>query len=187
MKKLLGILFAAILVVGCTASNEEQPKTGDEENITIDKEQQALSMQVLTADEEKGVTLEEARYQQLSGLLEANPDIGVADDFSLHAIDLLETTAGGSAMLFLGINRLEKGIKNITLEYTLGVETNGTVNYIFNREKVDLSESFAGVIQPNHAIPFTLPVTPEGSELLQLMTEENKTMKIENAKFELVK
>lgn len=69
----------------------------------------------------------------------------------------------------------------------MGVETEDTVKYVFNREKVDLSESFAGVIQPNHAIPFTVPVTPEGKELLQLMTEENKTVKIENAKFELEK
>ncbi|WP_421101586.1 hypothetical protein ACOKXV_16410, partial [Sporosarcina psychrophila] len=76
---------------------------------------------------------------------------------------------------------------NITLEYTLGVETEDTIKYVFNREKVDLSESFAGVIQPNHAIPFTVPVTPEGNELLQLMTKEKKTMKIENAKFELEK
>jgi len=176
MKKLFGILFAVLLLVGCSTTNSEQPKAEDEE-------QQALSMQVLKADEENGVTLEEEMYQELSGLVEANPDIGVADDFSLHAIDLVETSAGESVMLFLGINRLEKGIKNITLEYTLGVETEGTVKYILNREKVDLSESFAGVIQPNHAIPFT----QEGSELLQLMTEENKTMKIENAEFILVK
>lgn len=78
-------------------------------------------------------------------------------------------------------------IYNITLEYTLGVETEDTIKYVFKSEKVDLSESFAGVIQPNHAIPFTVPVTPEGKELLQLMTEENKTVKIENAKFELEK
>lgn len=187
MKKLLGVLFFAILLVGCNATNDERPKTGDEQNVKKVKEQQALSMQVLKADEENGVTLEEEMYQQLSGLVEANPDIGVAEDFSIHAIDLVEKSPGESVMLFLGINRLEKGIKNITLEYTLSIETEGTVKYVFNREKVDLSESFAGVIQPNHAIPFTVPVTPEGKELLQLMTEENKTVKIENAKFELGK
>lgn len=90
-------------------------------------------------------------------------------------------------MLFLGINKLEMGIKDITLEYTLGVETDGKVEYIFDSEEINLLEPFAGVIQPNHAIPFTVPVTPEGKELLQLMTEENKTVKIENAKFELEK
>ncbi|WP_338655077.1 hypothetical protein V6B14_03095 [Sporosarcina psychrophila] len=185
MKKLLRILFAAILLVGCNGDNDQKPQTGEEENVKKEIEQQALSMQVLKVDEENGVTLEEEMYQQLSGLVEVNPDIGVAEDFSIHAIDFVEKSAGESVMLFLGINRLEKGIKNITLEYTLGVEMEGTVKYVFNREKVDLSESFAGVIQPNHAIPFTLPVTPEGKELLQLMTKENKTMKIENAKFEL--
>jgi len=187
MKKLLGILFAVILLVGCSATNSEQPKAEDEENVKKEEEKQALSMQVLKADEENGVTLEEEMYQELSGLVEANPDIGVADDFSLHAIELVETSTGESVMLFLGINRLDKGIKNITLEYTLGVETEETVKYLLKSEEVNLSESFAGVIQPNHAIPFTLPVTPEGRELLQLMTSENKTMKIENAKFELVK
>lgn len=187
MKKLLGILFAAILLVGCNADNDQKPQTGEEENVKKEIEQQALSMQVLKADEENGVTLEEEMYQQLSGLVEANPDIGVAEDFSIHAIDFVEKSACESVMLFLGINRLEKGIKNITLEYTLGVETEDTIKYVFKSEKVDLSESFAGVIQPNHAIPFTVPVTPEGKELLQLMTEENKTVKIENAKFELEK
>ncbi|WP_342514989.1 hypothetical protein MKY34_09850 [Sporosarcina sp. FSL K6-1522] len=187
MKKLLGILFVAILLVGCNATNEEQPKTGDEENVEKDKEQQALSMQVLKADEENGVTLENEMYQQLSGLVEENPEIGVADDFSIHGIDLVKTSAGESVMLFLGINRLEKGIKDITLEYTLGVETEGTVKYVFDREEINLLEPFAGVIQPNHAVPFTVPVTAEGEKLLQLMTDENKTAKIENAKFELEK
>ena len=187
MKKLLGILFAAILVVGCNATNDEQPKTGDEENVKKDKEQQMLSMQVLKADEANGVTLEEEMYQQLSGLIEANPDIGVADDFSIHGIDLVKTKEGESVMLFLGINKLEKGIKDITLEYTLGVETDGKVEFIFDSEEINLLEPFAGVIQPNHAIPFTVPVTPEGEELIHLMTEENKTMKIENATFELEK
>ncbi|MER2090551.1 MAG: hypothetical protein ABS920_12495 [Sporosarcina sp.] len=187
MKKLFVMLFAAILLAGCNADNDQKPKTGEEENVKKEKEQQALSMQVLKADEENGVTLEAEMYQQLAGLVEANPDIGVADDFSIHAIDLVKTSAGESVMLFLGINKLEKGIKDITLEYTLGVETEGTVKYVFDREEIKLLEPFAGVIQPNHAVPFTVPVTPEGEKLLQVMTEENKTMKIENAKFELEK
>ena len=187
MKKLLGILFIAILVVGCSAADDKQQKTVEKESVKEDKEQEVLSIQVLKADEENGVTLEEEMYQQLTGLVEANPNIGVAEDFSIHAIDLVKTNTGESAMLFLGINRLEEGIKNITLEYTLGVETEETVKYVFDREEISLLESFAGIIQPNHAIPFTVPVTPEAEEVLQLMTEENKTMKIENAKFELEK
>ncbi|CAM3229644.1 hypothetical protein FITA111629_11245 [Filibacter tadaridae] len=189
MKKLLGVLFLAILLVGCNADDEQQKK-GDEVNVEEDKgkqEEPALSMQLLKADEENGVTLEEEMYQQLAGLVEANPDIGVAEDFSVHAIDLVETATGEKVMLFLGINRLEKGIKDIKFDYTLGVETEGSVKYVFDRKEVELSESLAGVIQPNHAIPFTVPVTPEGQELLQLMTEENKVLKLENAKFDLEK
>ena len=187
MKKLLGILIVAILLVGCSAADDKEQKIVDEGKVKEVKEQQALSMQVLKADKEKGVTLEEEMYQQLSVLVEANPDIGVAEDFSIHGIDLVETNTGESVMLFLGINRLEKGIKNITLEYTLGVETDGTVEYVFNGEEINLLESYAGIIQPNHAIPFTVPVTPEGEELLRLMTEDNKIIKIENASFELDK
>ena len=187
MKKLLGILIVALLLVGCSAADDKEQKIVDEGKVKEVKEQQALSMQVLKADEENGVTLEEEMYQQLSGLVEANPNIGVPEDFSIHGIDLVKTNTGESVMLFLGINRLEKGVKNITLEYTLGVETEGTVEYIFNGEEINLLEPFAGTIHPNHAIPFTVPVTPEGEELLRLMTEENKTMKIENATFELEK
>lgn len=187
MKKLLGILFVAILLVGCNISIEKQQKTTDEENVKKNKEQQALTLQVLKVDEENGVTVEDGTYQELSGLLEANPTIGVADDFSIHALDLKKTEDGRSVMLFLGINRLEKGIKDITLEYTLGVETEGTLKYIFNREEIILPAQYAGVIQPNHAIPFTLPLTQEGEELLKLLTKENKVMKIDNATYELQK
>lgn len=187
MKKLLGILFAAILLVGCNTSNDKQQKIADEGNVKKDKEQQALSLQVLKVDEENGATLEDEIYQELSGLIEANPTIGAPDDFSIHAFDLVKTNDGRSVMLFLGFNRLEKGIKDITLEYTLGIETEGTVEYVFNREEIILPERYAGVIQPNHAIPFTLPLTPEGEKVLQLMTKENTVMKIDNATYELEK
>lgn len=172
MKKLLITLLFALLLIGCTAENDDE---------------QALAMQLLKADEDNGVTLEEEMYQQLTGLVEENPSLGVTDDFSVHAIDLVEKADGESVFLFLGINRLEKPIKNITLEYTLGIETEGSVDYIIEGYEVDLSETFAGVIQPNHAIPFTIPVTPEGKEHLQLITEENKVVKTENAKYELEK
>lgn len=187
MKKLLGLLFIAILLMGCNASDDKQQKTTDEENVKKNKEPQPLTLQVLKVDEENGVTVEDGIYQELSGLVEANPTIGVADDFSIHALDLEKTEDGRSVMLFLGINRLEKGIKDIKLEYTLGVETKGTLKYIFNREEIILPAQYAGVIQPNHAIPFTLPLTPEGEKVLQLMTEENKVIKIDNAKFKLEK
>ena len=177
--------FIAIVLLGCSPAGDKQDEIVDEEYIKEDKKQQALSMQVLKADEENGITLEEEMYQQLSVLVEANPDIGVDDDFSIHGINIVKTNTGESVMLFLGINRLEQGIKNIALEYTLGIETEGTVEYIFNREVINLLESYAGVIQPNHAIPFTVPFTQGGEELLRLMTEENKTIKIENATFEL--
>lgn len=88
-------------------------------------------------------------------------------------------------MFFLGFNRLEQPIKNITFEYTLGVDTGDGVEYVLEKERVELPEPFAGTIQPGHAIPFTVPVTPEGAEILQSITEENKVVKLENADFEL--
>ncbi|MEK3889231.1 hypothetical protein [Bacillus sp. FSL K6-3431] len=181
MRKLVIILFLAIMLVGCSLANKSE-KVG---SVDKEKEQQAIAMQLLRADEGNGVTLENEMYQQLTGLVEANPDIGVADDFSIHPIDLVDTKAGESVLLFLGINRLEKPIKNIKFEYTSGVETEGSVDYVFDREEVDLSESFAGIIQPGHAIPFTIPVNEKGEALFQLMTEENKIVKLENATFEL--
>ncbi|MBO0589741.1 hypothetical protein [Sporosarcina sp. E16_8] len=187
MKKLLGTLFVGLLLVGCNTDNDQKSKTGEEENVGKEIEQQALSMQVLKVDEENGVTVEDGIYKELTGLLEANPTIGVANDFSIHALDLEKTKEGRSVILFLGINRLEKGIKDITLEYTLGVETEGTVEYVFNREEIILPARYAGVIQPNHAIPFTLPLTPKGEELLEIMTKENKVMSIDNATYELEK
>ena len=44
----------------------------------------------------------------------------------MHAIDFVETVDGESVLLFLGINRLEQPIKNITLEYSLGAKVEGS-------------------------------------------------------------
>lgn len=184
MKKRLIILFFVIMLVGCNDPDNEQSKKGTEENLTKEQEHPPLAMQLLKADEENGVTLDEELYQQLAGIVEENPMIGVADDFSVHAIDFVETVDGESVLLFLGINHLERSIKNITFDYTLGIQTKDSAEFIIEGQEVDLSDTFAGVIQPNHAIPFTIPVRPEGEALLQLMNEGNKIMKIENAEFE---
>lgn len=188
MKRSLILLFAAVMLAGCNESEEkDEPKEegGQEEVTQQSSETKPIEIQLLKADKENGVTLDNEMYQQLSTFLEANPEIGVKDDFSVHPLTLANQTEGGQVMFFLGINRLDQPIKNITFDYSVGIDSGSGVEYALEDERVELLEPFAGTIQPGHAIPFTVPVTPEGAELLQTITEENKVVELENADFEL--
>ena len=73
MKKLFIVLFFAIMLVGCNAANNDQPKKGVKENVNKnvnkEKEEQALAMQLLKTDEDNGVTLDEELYQQLYSMV----------------------------------------------------------------------------------------------------------------------
>lgn len=188
MKKTATLLTLAFLLAGCSeqAGKNETPAEVHEE-AAEQKKATPVAMQLLNADEENGVTLENEMYQQLDDFLNDNPNIGVADDFSVHPLTLANQSDAGQVMFFLGINRLDQPIKNITFDYSLGMDTAEGVKYALKNERVELLEPFAGTIQPGHAIPFTVPITPEGAERLQSITEDNKVVELENADFELVK
>ena len=187
MKRTAMFLTLTVLLAGCgDQADSDQPEVKEEqEAVSQEQEMEPVEIQVLKADEENGVTLENGMYQQLSAFLESNPEVGVPDDFGVHPLTLANQTEGGQAMFFLGVNRLEQPIKNITFDYTLGVDTGNGIAYVLEKERVELLEPFAGTIQPGHVIPFTVPVTPEGAEVLGSITEENKVVKLENANFEL--
>lgn len=87
------------------------------------------------------------------------------------ALNALEPATGGHIRESFLQSEIESGLSEIAS--------------ITGSERVELPEPFAGTIQPGHAIPFTVPVTPEGAEILQSITEENKVVKLENADFEL--
>ncbi|MEK5067107.1 hypothetical protein [Sporosarcina sp. FSL K6-1508] len=51
-----------------------------------------------------------------------------------------------------------------------------------------LSNDFSiNTIQPNHAVPFSLNITPEQEVLIDTLEQDNQVVKMENFKFESVK
>ncbi|SIT66024.1 hypothetical protein [Edaphobacillus lindanitolerans] len=184
-RRLMALTLSLSLIAGCSTGNGKEVQTEKGAKVPQNENEPALQIQVLKADEENGLTEENEMYQQLSSLLEANPGLGVPEDFSVHALNLVPTQSGGNSLLFFGINRLDQPIRNIEFDYTLGIEENGEQKLVLDKEHVELTEGETGSIQPAHAIPFTIDVTSEGSEILKNMTEENKIVKLENVKYEL--
>ena len=91
-------------------------------------------------------------------MITENPDIGLENDFSIYIVDIVDSGTEDAALLFLGINRLDESIKGITFDYTLGLDDG---SFVWEGAEVTLSEEDAGIIQPNHAVPFSLGITPE--------------------------
>lgn len=155
-----------------------------EETNGTDGSEEGLKLQVLKGDEEAGVTLEDGLYGELNKIVQENPTIGIADDFSLYVVNTIHDDQGNSRLVLLGINRLPVAIKNFTFDYTLGNKDN---EYVWEKQGVKMNEAEAGILEPNSALPIVLDITEEQLELLKSLTEENQVMAIENFKFEEVK
>jgi len=110
--------------------------------------------------------------------VEANPELGAENDFSLFSIESDGNfNEGVTEVLFLGINRLDDPIKNIQFDFTLGA-TDG--DYVWEEEPVQLPEEVFGAIEPNHAMPILLEVTEEEFEIFNTISEENQIFEMEN-------
>lgn len=184
MKKILFVLTVALLFLAGCASKDDNKQQEAEEKVDKTVEQETLSLQLLKTDEEAGVTIENSEvYKELNRMITENADMGLANDFSINIIDIVDSGTENASLLFLAINRLDEPMKNITFDYTLGHD-NG--EFVWEDVEVDLTEQDTGIIQPNHAVPFTLSITAEQEALIDILEQDNQVVKMDNFKFESV-
>ena len=194
MKKLLllTVLLLTLVIAACSDSDADNT-TGDQniENTATEEDDQEetevagevedLNLQLQKADEEAGVTVENnAVYSALAAEVEADPQMGVPNDFSLYPFDIAEFEDGSTSIIFLAINRLEDGIKNVSFNLTFG---NQDEEYLFQNLEVALPEEQFGVIETDSSVPFLIDITPEEEAFFATLDMEN--VHLEMANFEL--
>ncbi len=168
-----------------TNRTETNGTEGDSQSGETDGSEQGLKLQVLKGDQEAGVTLENSElYRELNKIIQKNPAIGVADDFSLYIVNTIHDDQGESRLVLFGINRLPVAIKNFSFKYTLGNKDN---EYVWEKQRVKMNEEEAGILEPNSALPIVLELTEEQEELLKSLDNDNQVMVIDDFTFEEVK
>lgn len=185
LKKVMNVIMMAMLLglIACSSNGEEQAE-GDKNVEQHDEsaEKEPLTLQVLKGDEEAGATIENNNiYNELNQYVQAHPDIGLENDFSLYIVNTIQNESGDSSLVMLGINRLPTPIKNISFDFTLG---NKDGEYVWENFEVTMDEETAGVLNENSTFPIVLSLTDEQKELLRSLNQENQVMKIENFQYE---
>jgi len=186
MRKLLfSIIFVwSLVVVGCgTDSNNNE--TENDQSIAKDKElnpdeteKEPLTLQLLKADEDAGMTLENNEiYQWIQAEIDADPFMGDEDDLSLYPFDIVESEDGSSSLMFLVINRLDNPIQNLIFSLTFG---NDEGEYIFDDVVVDLPETYLGILDKNGVVPILVDMDAADEELFQSLTLDNVYLKLDN-------
>ncbi|MBU8564979.1 hypothetical protein [Virgibacillus pantothenticus] len=140
-------------------------------------------MELQKQDMDVGMTIENNEiYSVLDEAIKADPKMGVPNDFSLYPFDISVNPDGSRSILFLAINRLKDPIKNITFDMTFG---NKEGEYIYENEKLVLTEDEFGILNPDSAIPFMLDVTPEQEQLFNRLTKDNVHLEMANFKMDV--
>lgn len=143
-----------------------------------------LQLQVQKADEEAGITIENNEiYSQLAEVIKADPKAGIPNDFSVYPHDIVYNEDGSSSVLFIGVNRTDRPIRNISFDLTLG-DNDG--NYIFEGQEVLLDENSVGVLQQDSAVPFLLGITKEDEDIFKTLNESNVDIRLDNAQVDFV-
>ncbi|API93677.1 MULTISPECIES: hypothetical protein [Virgibacillus] len=199
MKKLLMLITVALLflLVACSNNSKENESEQPSENTEAQSnkgegnEQKTnehaggqmndLKLELQKQDMDVGMTIENNEiYSVLDEAIKADPKMGVPNDFSLYPFDISVNPDGSRSILFLAINRLKDPIKNITFDMTFG---NKEGEYIYENEKLVLTEDEFGILNPDSAIPFMLDVTPEQEQLFNRLTKDN--VHLEKANFKM--
>jgi hypothetical protein len=143
-----------------------------------------LKLHIQKVDQEAGITAENNDlYSQLNEVIKADPKAGIPNDFSVYPHDIVYFDDGSSSVLFIGVNRLDAPIRNISFDLTLG---NKSGEYIFDAEPVALTEDFIGILEKDSAVPFLIEITPEEEALFMELTEDNVELRLDNANIDLV-
>ncbi|WP_106496028.1 hypothetical protein [Lentibacillus sp. Marseille-P4043] len=163
---------------------ETQAKEKTNSNEEAADEVDNLVLQLQKQDEEAGVTVESnSIYSILDEAIKADPQMGVPNDFSLYPFDISINPDGSHSIIFLAINRLKDPIKNVSFNMTFG---NKNGEYIWEDSETSLPEKQFGVIQPDHAVPYMLDVTPEQEKIFDGLTNDNVYLKVNNFNMDVV-
>lgn len=197
MKKVLlySVLFLTLILVACSDSDQadtagkqnegkNETKTEEQENAEVGGEMEPLKLQMQKGDEEAGVTLENSGiYSALAEAVEAEPQMGLPNDFSLYPFDISENEDGSSSLIFLAINRIQDGMQNVSFNLTMG---NQDGEYIFQDVEIYMPEEQFGIIEPDSSVPFLIDITPEEEELYLTLDMDNIHWEITNFEMETV-
>lgn len=174
-KRIMVMLMVLFVLTGCSFPMN----FGDDS-----EKKEDLTLQLTNVDEKAGGTLDgDETYQQLNQLIQENPDLGAANDFSVYTVNPYQLETGESTLLLLGINRLPKAIHNIHFRFILKDEDG---DYIYKDLPVHLTESEIGTFQPNKAMPFTVNISEEQMEQLNNLDVENSTLELNDFEYEEV-
>ncbi len=193
MKRLSALLAISLLffLASCSeasSGNKTEKSKNNDAKTAINNETKAkadLNLQVAKSDESKGVTIENNQlYQLVNNQIKKDPKAGEDNVFGMYAVDVLTKDSGQKAFLFMAINRIHKPIKNISFDFTLG---NKAGEYVWNKSKLNLSETRIGVLQPNSAVPILVLLTNEQYKLVKGMKKEDSVMEIGKLKYEIAK
>ncbi|GEM_PF-3491720 len=187
------MLFLTLILAACSDSDQadakqnegkNETKTEEQENAEAGGEMEPLKLQIQKGDEEAGVTFENSGiYSALAEAVEAEPQMGLPNDFSLYPFDISENEDGSSSLIFLAINRIQDGIKNVSFNLTMG---NQDGEYIFQDVEIYMSEEQFGIIEPDSSVPFLIDITSEEEELYLTLDMENIHWEITNFEMEIV-
>lgn len=166
-----------------TNNNNDDLMSGNDDNDTnqtsseADGDKADLTLQLTKIDEEAGTVIEENDvYQELNKFVKANPKHGEANDLSIYVVNTLHNDQGDHLIL-LAINRLDKPVKNISFNYTLGTNDG---ELIFDQEPIVIGENDFGEIEVNHAMPFTLQVNEDQLEIMKKIDDQNQHIEFDN-------
>src|SRR5699024_2979057 len=199
---MLAAVMTMLFVVGCGAQTDngadntnddtDTTETTDTTDTTVDEgeaedeggedveqnENGELTLQVLQADQNEGITIENNElYQILQEAVDADPLMGDPNDLSLFPFDIVEYDDGSSSLIMLVINRLDNPIRNLIITLTFG---NDEGDYIFDDHLVDLPEEYLGVLDTEGVVPILLDIEDGDEELFNTLTLENVYLKLDD-------
>lgn len=154
MRKYSGILIVtliSLILMSCASVNERK-------QAAIKEKKPELSLHTLAKHDD--IELDEYQTELYEGIkhrIHEQPEMGAPEEFTLKSYRLFENYQGRN-YVFLGVNRLNKPIKNISFHLTVGDEQG---NKIWDKQTVFLSVEDTGIIPANSVVPILLPVTHE--------------------------
>lgn len=180
LKRLLLLIFVvciSILISACSPTNEKKQAAVKSD---------PLSLQVLAVHDRDDVEMDEYHLELYEGIkhtIQQNQEMGLPGEFSLQSYRVFENYQG-PFYVFLGINRMDKPIKNVSFEMDLG---DNTGNMLWKNDTIYLSEEETGVIAPNKVVPIMLPITDEIVEKAETVDFDNLKMEMTNFEYEEMK
>lgn len=145
----------------------------------------AVTLQVLKMDQDIGLTLTNNEfYEEMKTVVEADPFMGEEGQFSLFPYSIVDNDTDTSAMLVLLINRLNKPIRSVSFDVTLG---NNDKEYVFKETKVDLSEDYLGILDKDAVVPVFLQVEKQAADLFYTLDPNDMLLRLDNFTAEFVK